>query len=360
MSLDAHRAATVHLGYRSYPVLVGGGLLPRLGEAINEYILDATGCALVTSPQVNDLFGAKAAVALKTLNPCKVIVPEGEEAKTWDTVGELLGSLIKHGLDRRGVVVALGGGSVGDSAGFAASIYMRGIRVVQVPTTLLGQVDSGIGGKTAVNHPAGKNLIGSFHQPSLVVCDTGLLSTLPVRELRSGLAEVAKYGVITDSALYEKVEADSGRLLSADAETLRWVVARCVVAKARYVEADERDLGGVRVALNYGHTVGHAVETLSGHTLRHGEAVAMGMIAASRIALHIGLLKEVEMERQIALLESLGLPVELPYGVDEVIPHMRRDKKAEHGQIRLVLPTGLGTEPVIRVVYEDDIREALA
>ncbi len=360
MSLDAHRAATVRLGDRSYPVLIGGGLLPRLGEAINEYILDATGCALVTSPQVGDLFGAKAAAALKPLNPCKVIVPEGEEAKTWDAAGELLGALIKHGLDRRGVVVALGGGSVGDSAGFAASIYMRGIRVVQVPTTLLGQVDSGIGGKTAVNHAAGKNLIGSFHQPSLVVCDTGLLATLPVRELRSGLAEVVKYGVIADSVLYERVEDDAERLLSADAEVLRWVVARCVAAKARYVEVDERDLGGVRAALNYGHTVGHAVETLSEHTLRHGEAVAIGMTATSRIALRLGLLKEADVERQIALLETLGLPVESPYGADEVVPHMRRDKKVEHGKIKLVLPTGIGDEPVIRVVSEDEIMGALA
>jgi 3-dehydroquinate synthase len=359
MSLEALRAATVHLGGRSYPILVGGGLIGRLGEAIGEHLSDVTGCVVVTSPSVDGLYGGRAITALEALHPGKVIIPEGEEAKTWDASGELLCSLIKHGLDRRGVVVALGGGSVGDSAGFAASIYMRGVRVVQVPTTLLGQVDSGVGGKTAVNHPAGKNLIGSFHQPSLVACDTGLLATLPKRELRSGLAEVAKYGVISDAILYRGVEVEAEKLLSADPQALRWMVTRCVAAKARYVEADERDERGIRVALNYGHTVGHAVETLSDHAIRHGEAVAIGMVAASRVAVGLGLLKRPDLERQIALLEALELPTESPYGVDEVIPLMRRDKKAEHGSIRLVLPTGIGTEPEVRVVSEAEIRGAL-
>lgn len=360
MSLENMRAATVRPGPRGYPVLVGEGLLDRLGEAIAEYAPGATGCVLVTSPQVNTLYGARATAALDSLHPGKVAIPEGEEAKTWDAAGSLLGSLIGHGLDRRGVVVALGGGSVGDSAGFAASLYMRGIRVVQVPTTLLGQVDSGVGGKTAVNHPAGKNLIGTFHQPSLVACDTGLLVTLPRRELLSGLAEVVKYGVIADAKLYVGVEAEAERLLGADPEALRWVVARCVAAKARLVEADERDERGVRAALNYGHTLGHAVETLSGHSIRHGEAVAVGMVAASRVAVYLGLLKKPDLERQLALLRRLGLPTEPPYGVDELIPLMRRDKKAEQGSMRLVLPTGIGGEPVIRSVSEAEIRGALA
>jgi 3-dehydroquinate synthase len=360
MSLENMRAATVRLLPRGYPVLAGEGLLDRLGEAIAEYVPDATGCALVTSPQVDALYGSRAMAALDPLHPGKVTIPEGEEAKTWDATGELLGSLIRHGIDRRGVVVALGGGSVGDSAGFAASLYMRGIRVVQVPTTLLGQVDSGVGGKTAVNHPAGKNLIGTFHQPSLVACDTGLLATLPRRELLSGLAEVVKYGVIADAKLYVGVEAEAEKLLGTDTDVLRWVVARCVAAKARLVESDERDERGVRAALNYGHTLGHAVETLSGYSMRHGEAVAIGMVAASRVAVSLGLLKKLDLERQLALLGRLGLPTESPYGVDEVIPHMRRDKKAEQGSIRLVLPTGIGGEPLIRVVSEAEIRGALS
>lgn len=231
--------------------------------------------------------------------------------------------------------------------------------MVQVPTTLLGQVDSGVGGKTAVNHSAGKNLIGSFHQPSLVVCDTELLSTLPKRELRSGLAEVAKYGVITDSILFKGLEVEAERLLAADTNALRWVVARCVAVKARYVKADERDDKGIRAMLNYGHTLGHAVETLSNHSISHGEAVAIGMVAASRVALSLGLLKQADLERQIALLEILGLPTETPYGIAEVLPLMMRDKKAEHGSIRLVLPTGIGSEPVVKGVSEAEIRGAL-
>ncbi len=353
------RVASVHLGARSYPILVGGGLLGRLGEAISEYIPGVTGCVVVTSPSVDALYGRQVMTSLDGLNPGKVIVPEGEEAKTWGAAEKLLGGLIEHGLDRRGVVVALGGGSVGDSAGFAASVYMRGVRVVQVPTTLLGQVDSGIGGKTAVNHPSGKNLIGSFHQPSLVACDPALLATLPPRELRSGFAEVTKYGVISDAILYKGLEVEAEGILSGDAERLRWMVGRCVASKARYVEADERDDGGIRAALNYGHTVGHAVETLSGHTIRHGEAVAIGMVAASRVANSLDLLKQTDLARQISLLQRLGLPVEVPYGLDEVIPLMRRDKKAEAGSIRLVLPTGIGSEPVVRGVSEADLRGAL-
>ncbi len=360
MSLESMRAATVRLGERGYTVLAGGGLLDRLGEAIGEYVPGPTGCVLVTSPQVDALYGARATAAVDPLHPGKVIVPEGEEAKTWDAAGELLGSLINQGLDRRGVVVALGGGSVGDSAGFAASLYMRGIRVAQVPTTLLGQVDSGVGGKTAVNHPAGKNLIGTFHQPSLVACDTGLLATLPRRELLSGLAEVVKYGVVADAKLYVGVEAEAEMLLVADPEALRWVVARCVAAKARLVEADERDERGVRAALNYGHTLGHAVETLSGHSIRHGEAVAIGMVAASRVAVSLGLMEDADLARQVTLLGKLGLPTESPYGVDEVLPLMRRDKKAERGSIRLVLPTGIGGSPTVRTVTEGEIRGALA
>ena len=359
MGLEAYRAAGVHLGARNYPVLVGGGLLGRLGEAISEYIPGVTGCVVVTSPSVDALYGGQAMAALESLNPGKVFVPEGEDAKTWGATENLLSSLMGRGLDRKSLVVALGGGSVGDSAGFAASIYMRGIRVVQAPTTLLGQVDSGIGGKTAVNHRPGKNLIGSFHQPSLVACDTALLATLPPRELRSGLAEVAKYGVVSDAILYKGLEVEAESILSGDVERLRWIVGRCAASKARYVEADERDDGGVRAALNYGHTVGHAVETLSNHSTRHGEAVAIGMVAASRVAMKLGLLKQTDLIRQINLLERFGLPVEVPYGLEEVIPLMRRDKKAEAGSIRLVLPTGIGSEPVVRGVSEAELRGAL-
>jgi 3-dehydroquinate synthase len=359
MSLEAFRAATVHLGDRSYPILVGDGLLGRLGEAIVKYLPDVSGCVVVTSPSVDALYGEETMASQGSLHTEKVIVPEGEKAKTWEAVGELLESLTGCGLNRRGVVVALGGGSVGDSAGFAASTYMRGVRLVHVPTTLLGQVDSGIGGKTAVNTNSGKNLVGSFHQPSLVACDTALLSTLSKRDFRSGLAEIDKYGVIADTVLFKYLEDETKRLLEADADALRWVVKRCVEAKARYVEADERDDRGIRSALNYGHTLGHAVETYSKHTIRHGEAISIGMAAASRVAANLGVLKRADLEEQLALLAALGLPIETPYGIAYLLPLMRRDKKAESGSIRLVLPTGIGTEPVVRSVSEAEIRRAL-
>ncbi len=355
MSLEAFKATTIHLGERTYPVFVGYGLLGRLGEVIDEYLDGVTGCVVVTSPSVDALYGGEAMAALESLHPAKVIVPEGEDAKTWESAGNLLGALIEHGLNRRGVVVALGGGSVGDSAGFAASIYMRGIRLIQVPTTLLGQVDSGIGGKTAVNHSYGKNLIGSFHQPSLVACDTAMLSTLPARELRSGLAEVAKYGVIADASLFKHLE-DGSKKLDLD---LRWVVSRCAAAKAHYIEADERDTRGIRSALNYGHTFGHAVETLSRHSIRHGEAISIGMSIASRVTVSLGVLRRADLERQIALLAALGLPTEAPCAIEDLLPLTRRDKKADGILTRLVLPTGIGSEPVVRSTSEEEIVAAL-
>jgi len=350
---------TVNLDERIYPILIGNDLLSYLGEAVNEHLLGITECVVVMQPTVRALYGERIMASLDSLNPDEVLMPEGEEAKTWGSVSDLLGALFKLGLDRRGIIVAFGGGSIGDSAGFAASIYMRGVRIVQVPTTLLGQIDSSIGGKTAVNHVTGKNLIGSFHQPSLVACDTDLLASLPKREISSGLAEVMKYGVIADSALFTVLEDEVERLLSADSEAMRLVVTLCVSAKVKKVEVDERDDRGVRVSLNYGHTVGHAIETLSSHEIRHGEAVAIGMMAASRVALSFGLLTQSELKRQRELLTTLGLPTESPFDASEILPLIKWDKKSERGSIRLILPTGIGSTPVLRSVSEDDIRSAL-
>ncbi len=360
MIASEYRAATVVLGERSYPILVGEGLLSRLGSLVPEAVPGATGCTIVTSTSVNMLYGDEAAASLRDLHPTKILLPEGEVAKTWGWAGKVVGSLIERGLDRRGVVVALGGGTVGDVAGFAASVYLRGIRVVQVPTTLLGQVDSGIGGKAAVNHSRGKNLIGSFHQPSLVVSDTSLLRTLPPKEVASGLGEVVKYGVVSDGMLFSIVEKQAGSLLRADSGGFAAVVSRCSAIKARYIEADERDTRGVRAALNYGHTIGHAVETLSRHSVRHGEAVAIGMVAAARIARRKDLLSEVEEGKQLALLRALGLPTEVR-GMDlrRLVKAMRKDKKAEAGTIRFVLPTGIGKPPEVRAVPEAEIYRAL-
>jgi len=360
MEIENFRAATVGLGERSYHILAGEGLLARLGEAANRYVPDATGCVVVTSPDLDQLYGDTALRSLRRLNPARVLLPEGETAKTWGWAGRLVSSLIDHRLDRKGVVVALGGGSVGDVAGFAAAIYLRGVRVIQVPTTLLSQVDSSIGGKTAVNHSLGKNVIGAFHQPSLVVCDTSLLKTLPKGEIRSGLAEVVKYGVINDANLFATVEEKADRLLSADAAELEAVVARCAAIKAGYVELDERDTSGVRATLNYGHTVGHAIETLNRGRIRHGEGVAIGMVSASRVSVEYGLLHVGELERQANLLGKLGLPTRVPTAASSrLIKIMHRDKKAESGTIRLVLPTGIGVPPVTRAVPDAVIERSL-
>jgi 3-dehydroquinate synthase len=350
----------VNLGERSYPILVGEGVSTRLGEVVEELLPDVTRCVVVTSPSVGKLYGDAVRETLERISPVMILVPEGEDAKTWSQAERLLGALVSQGFDRRSLVVALGGGSVGDLAGFVASIYLRGVRVAQVPTTLLGQVDSGIGGKTSVNHPTGKNLIGAFHQPSLVVCDPLLLGSLPSRELRSGLGEVVKYGVVADEELFKIVEAQGERLVEADPSVLTDVIKRCVVIKSRYVERDERDSKGVRAALNYGHTVGHALETLSNHSVRHGEAVAMGMVAASRIAVELGLLNELDLDRQVKVLEGLGIETALPpINILEMLAVMRRDKKAEVGRIRFVLPTGIGTPPLLRAVTDPAIIEAL-
>jgi len=256
-------------------------------------------------------------------------------------------------------VVALGGGAVGDVAGFAASIYLRGVRLVHVPTTLLGMVDSSIGGKTAVNHPGGKNLVGSFHQPGAVVIDPALLETLPVRELRSGLSEVVKYGVVRDAGLFRYVEDNGERLLGLDLEALTHVIKVSASIKAGYVEEDERDYKGVRAALNLGHTLGHAVERLRPH-VRHGEAVSIGMAYASRLAAERGIMSRKDKARLVRALTRLGLPTEVPeLPADEIISLMRRDKKATEDGIRFVLPTGIGEEPVYATVEEETIGETL-
>ena len=235
MSLTEYAAAEVRLGDRGYKIYVGAGLSGRLGEIVAASKPEATGCVMVTSEPIERLYGESVAASLRSLNPRTFVVPDGEEAKEWENAGILLGRFLEAGLDRSGVVVALGGGAVGDLAGFAASIYMRGVAVVQVPTTLLGMVDSGIGGKTAVNHVKGKNMIGSFHQPVAVVADPLLLRSLPIREVGSGLAEVVKYGVIADETLFRYVEENTRRLLGLDQECMSHVIGRCASLKTRYV-----------------------------------------------------------------------------------------------------------------------------
>ena len=360
MSLAEYAAAEIRLGDRGYQIYVGAGLSGRLGEILAASKPEATGCVVVTSEPIGRLYGEAVAAGLGGLKPRTLVVPDGEEAKEWENAGTLLGSFLDAGLDRNGVVVALGGGAVGDLAGFAASIYMRGVAVVQVPTTLLGMVDSGIGGKTAVNHVKGKNMIGSFHQPVAVVADPLLLRSLPLREVVSGLGEVVKYGVIADEALFRYVEENTERLLGHDQECMSHVIGRCASIKTRYVEEDERDDKGVRAALNYGHTLGHAAERLASSGLRHGEAVSIGMVYAADLAVRLGLMDQGEAQGQRRVLDGLGLPTKLPsLKADELIRYMRRDKKAEEGRIRMILPTGIGSQPTLRTVEESRLMAAL-
>lgn len=360
MSAAASVASRIELGERSYRVLVGSGLSHRIGEILAETMPDASGCVVITSLSLDELYSAPVMSGLERLSPVKLIVPDGEDAKTWATAETVIGGLIGCGLKRSGAVVAFGGGAVGDLAGFTASVYLRGVRLIQFPTTLLSMVDSSIGGKTAVNHPGGKNLIGAFHQPSAVVIDPELLETLPVREIASGLAEAVKYGVIGDQQLFTYIEENAERLLSKDVKFLTHVIKASVAIKAGYVEKDERDDKGIRASLNLGHTLGHAVERLKSPEMRHGEVVSIGMVYATRLAAERKLMARKDAARLVHSLAMLGLPTEVPkLPADKLIALMRRDKKNTGEGIRFILPRGIGVEPVHVTVYEEAIRETL-
>ncbi len=350
----------VNLSERSHLIYIGENLLNQLGALLDENIQGITSCIVISSSPIYDLYGNNILNQLSKYNIKKILVPDGETAKSWVVAEQLIGDYVDYGLDRKGVIIALGGGSVGDLAGFTASIYLRGIRLIQIPTTLLGQVDSGIGGKTAVNHSKGKNLIGTFYQPSLIICDTSVIKSLKIRELNAGLAEVIKYGVISDESLITLLENKRKSILKADKYLLTEIVKKCVSIKAKFVEEDEKDSKGKRAILNYGHTLGHVIETLSKHEINHGEAISIGMIAASKIAENLGYLKFRDLERQENLLKLYDLPTEPPkFDISSLLDIMKRDKKAESNIINFILPTGIGKAPVIRPVPENIILKAL-
>ena len=343
----------VNLGSRSYDIFVGHGILDRVGVSYRRLELGAK-AAIVTNPTVADLYLEPVKRSLEAVGVTVhvVTVPDGEEYKTLKTVGEIHGSLMQAGLDRTSCVVTLGGGVVGDMAGFVAATYMRGIDFVQVPTTVEAQVDASVGGKTAVDHDFGKNMIGAFHQPRLVLIDTEVLFSLPKRDVRSGLAEVIKHGLIRDEELIafldKKMEQVAG--LEIEADELDWLIARNCRIKAGVVEADETEKG-LREILNYGHTIGHAIESASNFRLRHGEAIALGMIAVGKIAVDRGVCDGATMELQNQLLRRAGLGV-WDSGVTEsdVFERMASDKKVREGVIRFVLLEGVG-----KPVHRDDV-----
>jgi 3-dehydroquinate synthase len=339
----------VNLADRSYPILIGPGLLAD--AALLRPAVGAT-AALVTSDRIAPLYLSPLAAALERAGArvIEIIVPDGETAKTWEALNAVHDAMLARHCDRKTTIVALGGGVIGDLAGFAAATYQRGVPFIQVPTTLLAQVDSSVGGKTAINHPRGKNMIGAFYQPRLVLADTDTLATLPDREYRSGLAEVVKYGFIHDLDFLRWLEQNMDALLARDSGALTHAIKRSCEIKAEIVAADERETG-IRAWLNLGHTFGHAIEAGLGYgTWLHGEAVAAGMVAAAELSRLQGLLRQDEVARIRQLIGRAGLPTAAPrLGHERYLELMRIDKKAEDGAIRYVLLKGLGQAQVIAV-----------
>lgn len=338
------RVLTVELGARAYPIRMGAGLL---GSAENFTEAAGRPLRLVTDAQVavHHLPAVQAALGL---TPEHILVlPAGEAQKTWANAEKVLDWLLATKLARDGLVIALGGGVIGDLAGFVAALYQRGVDFIQVPTTLLAQVDSSVGGKTGVNHPRGKNLIGAFHQPRAVIADTDTLKTLPKRELLAGIAEVIKYGMLADAEFFAWLEQDLDKLLALDAAALTRAIHRSCELKAGIVAQDEREAvaGGPRALLNLGHTFGHAIEAYTGYTQwLHGEAVATGLCMAADLSARLGWLPAADARRCVDLIERAGLPVRVPAGMQpaDFRSLMSRDKKVAAGQLRLVLMRGLG------------------
>ena len=337
----------IDLGDRAYTILIGEGLLDDPASWAD--LPNASSALIVTNETVAPLYAARLQAALagrhRTLHT--VVLPDGEAHKTWQTLNLIFDGLLSNGCDRKTVIYALGGGVVGDMSGFAAASYMRGVPFVQVPTTLLAQVDSSVGGKTAINHPLGKNMIGAFYQPQRVVCDLDTLRTLPVRELSAGLAEVIKYGPIADMTFLDWIEANMAALLAREPAALAHAVRRSCEIKAWVVGQDERE-SGLRAILNFGHTFGHAIESGLGYgEWLHGEAVGCGMVMATRLSQQLGLVDEAFAHRLTALIEAAGLPVKGPrLGAARYLELMRVDKKAEAGEIRFVVIDGPGQAAV--------------
>jgi 3-dehydroquinate synthase len=357
MPATSEETVRVELGARSYDVVVGVDLVDELGARLAALGFSGR-CGLVTSERVGVLYRARVERSLVAagFTPIVVEIPDGEEHKTLATLGRVFDALLGGGIERQTPLVALGGGVVGDVTGFAAATLLRGIAVVQVPTTLLAQVDAAIGGKTAVDHPVGKNLVGAFHQPRLVLADVATLATLPRRELVAGLAEVVKYGVIGDPALFATLERDPDAVLTAEPAALVPVVAACARQKAAVVAADEREERGERATLNFGHTVGHALETVTGYgRFLHGEAVAVGMVAAARVSASLDVCEAAVVGRIARVLERLGLPTALPSDVPATAlgRAMTADKKSAGGRIRFVAVERIGRVKLVPITAQD-------
>jgi 3-dehydroquinate synthase len=348
----------VKLGDRSYPILIGAGAMESAVDL--DKAIPARDVLLVTNTTVGPLYAARLTAALAPRRCLEVQLPDGEVHKTLANVSRMLDVLVANRFGRDSCVVALGGGVVGDMAGFAAACYQRGIAFVQIPTTLLAQVDSSVGGKTGVNHPGGKNLIGAFHQPAAVFADTNTLNTLPDRELRAGLAEVIKYGLIVDREFFDWLEKNSGALLARDPAALTHAIRRSCEIKAEIVARDEREQGD-RALLNLGHTFGHAIESATNYSSwLHGEAVGAGMLLAADMSERLGWVAPADVGRVEHILRTFGLPFDVSaLTADTLAEKMKIDKKVAGGRIRLVLLKAIGKSVVTGDYADEALRETL-
>ncbi len=347
----------VDLGERSYPIFIGEQLIDR-GELLSRHIRGKQ-VAIVTNDTVAPLYLERLSRSLAAYSVTTVILPDGEAYKNWETLQSIFDALLTARHDRGTTIIALGGGVIGDMAGFAAACYQRGVDFIQVPTTLLSQVDSSVGGKTGINHPLGKNMVGAFYQPQAVLIDTSTLTTLPARELSAGLAEVIKYGLICDEPFLGWLEANVDKLRALDQAALTEAIRRSCAAKAWVVGADERE-SGVRATLNLGHTFGHAIETHQGYgAWLHGEAVSAGTVMALEMSRRLGWITASERDRAVRVLVRAGLPVVPPANMraEDFLQHMAVDKKVLNGQLRLVLLKRLG-EAVLTSDFPREVLEA--
>jgi 3-dehydroquinate synthase len=353
----------VDLGDRSYDIELGTGL-DQAGAHLKELGLGRK-MALVTNPTIKKLHGKRIVDSLKAAGflVMSIEVPDGEQYKNLDWANAIYTALLTNGFDRKSALVAFGGGVIGDLTGFAAATFMRGVPFVQVPTTLLAMVDSSVGGKTGVNHPMGKNMIGAFYQPKKVLMDLGVLRTLPKEEFLSGMAEVIKYGVIFDAGFFDYLDKNREKILSLEPDVLTHIIKRSCEIKADVVSKDERE-GDLRAILNFGHTVGHAIETAENYTMRHGEAVAIGMVYASRLAHRTGLCEATVPDRVEKLIASYDLPTSISTlsrrpSVIELMDSMQIDKKAEGGKVKFVLPKTIGEVVITKEWDEGVLKEVL-
>ncbi|MFB2735536.1 3-dehydroquinate synthase [Shewanella mangrovisoli] len=350
----------VNLGERSYPIYIGQSLMSD-GETLSRYLLKKR-ILIVTNETVAPLYLKQIQDTMASFGEVtSVILPDGEQFKDLTHLDSIFTALLQRNYGRDSVLVALGGGVIGDMTGFAAACYQRGVDFIQIPTTLLSQVDSSVGGKTAVNHPLGKNMIGAFYQPQIVIIDTECLQTLPAREFAAGMAEVIKYGIMWDAEFFQWLENNVQALKSLDTQALVYAISRCCEIKADVVSQDETEQG-VRALLNLGHTFGHAIEAEMGYgNWLHGEAVAAGTVLAAQTAKSMGLIDESIVRRIVQLFHAFDLPVTAPESMDfdSFIKHMRRDKKVLGGQIRLVLPTAIGRADVFSQVPESTLEQVI-